>query len=266
MGLGLVRDRLGKTREALPILQQALEHYQQEHTRDHVQLDSSIIAKAHMSLGKAHEKLGEAQKAARHMSDALAIFRRTVGGDSPLTANAMAALGKVQVQLGHAKEGVALLHGALKLEIGKDAFHLETVWELFSKLKDIHMEEAKTRQERAPAHANNLATLQTLYAPYLPLIAAARRRIRKEHERDELGTLAVLYKTVGEIQLLAQDYAGGEAVLHEAVRCFKRVKDFDCQGLIESCEALLGIAASNQQKAAKPPAAPAAAAAASSSK
>ena len=38
MGLGLVRDRLGKTREALPILEQALEHYQKEHTKDFRQL------------------------------------------------------------------------------------------------------------------------------------------------------------------------------------------------------------------------------------
>ena len=52
------------------------------------------------SVGKAHEKLGEAKKAASHMSDALAIFRRTVGYDSPLTANAMGALGKVTAALG----------------------------------------------------------------------------------------------------------------------------------------------------------------------
>ena len=55
MGFGLVRDRLGKTRERT-ILQQALEHYRNEHTtKDHVQLDSSIIAKAHMSLTSARE-------------------------------------------------------------------------------------------------------------------------------------------------------------------------------------------------------------------
>ena len=64
--------------------------------RDHVQQDSSIIAKAHMSVGKCHEKLGATTKAASHMADALAIFRRTVGGESPLTANAMACLGKVR--------------------------------------------------------------------------------------------------------------------------------------------------------------------------
>ena len=249
MGLGLVRDRLGKTREALPILQQALEHYRNEHTtKDHVQLDSSIIAKAHMSLGKCHEKIGELKEAAEHMTDALAIFRRTVGYESPLTANAMGALGKVRCQLGDQKEGLALLRGALKLEIGKDAFHLETVWELFSKVKDLHMEEAKERQERAPKGVAPLQVLKEIYGPYLPLSIATRKRILPVHEENETGTLAVLYKTIGEVHLLAQDYAGGEEVLNDAVRMFKKVKDFDCKQLVEGCEALLNIAQSNKQK------------------
>ena len=67
-----------------------------------------------------------------------------VGYDSPLTANAMSSLGKVKVELGFVKEGLHLLKGALKLEIAKDAFHLETVWELFSRVKDVHMEQACT--------------------------------------------------------------------------------------------------------------------------
>ena len=52
------------------------------------------------------------------------------------------------LQLGQQKEGIALLKGALKLEVAKDAFHLETVWELFTKLKDLHMEEAKERKQQ----------------------------------------------------------------------------------------------------------------------
>ena len=208
-------------------------------------------SKAHMSLGKAHEKLGELKEAASHMADALSIFRRTVGYESPLTANAMGALGKVRAQLGEPREGLKLLKGALQLEIHKDAFHLETVWELFSRVKDLHMEDARTRQE-SQKHANHLQSLQATYSQYLPLIAAARRRITHKHEREEIGTLAVLYKTVGEIHLLAQDYVGGEGVLKEAVRCLKLVHDFDCASLIEGCEMLLNIAASNKPK---PPAA-----------
>ena len=51
---------------------QALDHYQREHTRGYQQLDSSIIAKAHMSIGKAYERLSEfddAAKARRSASD-----------------------------------------------------------------------------------------------------------------------------------------------------------------------------------------------------
>ena len=51
------------------------------------------------------------------MADALAIFRRTVGFDSPLTANAMGCLGKVRCELGQMKEGLKLLKDALRLEI-----------------------------------------------------------------------------------------------------------------------------------------------------
>ena len=40
-------------------LEQALEHYLHERTQGHQVVDSSIIAKAHTSVGKAQEKLGE---------------------------------------------------------------------------------------------------------------------------------------------------------------------------------------------------------------
>ena len=120
------------------------------------------------------------------------------------------------------------------------------VWELFTKVKDIHMEEAKAKQDNSK-HSNHLQQLQLTYSQYIPLINACRQRIKPLHERDELGTLAVLYKTVGEIHLLAQDYKGGEVVLNEAVRCLKKVSDFDCASLIEGCEMLLNIAMSNQK-------------------
>ena len=114
MGLGLVRDRLGKTKEALPILTQALEHYQREHTGpDAVTADSSIIAKAHMSVGRAHEKLAQLGEAAKHMAEAVRIFRRTVGGESPLTAHAMGSLGKVKASQGGG--AAAALKGASAL-------------------------------------------------------------------------------------------------------------------------------------------------------
>ena len=71
--------------------------------------------------------------------------------------------------------------------------------------------------------------------------------------RDELGTLAVFYKTAAELYMLAQDYTGGEHLCNEALRCFHKVHDFDCSGLIEGCEMLLNIAKSNKPKQAATP-------------
>jgi tetratricopeptide (TPR) repeat protein len=67
MGLGLVRERMGKVSEALPILLKSLEHYELEHTSNGHVADASIIAKANMSVGKAYEKLNKLDDAARHM-------------------------------------------------------------------------------------------------------------------------------------------------------------------------------------------------------
>ena len=256
MGLGLVRDRLGKTREAVPILTQALEHYQREHTKGFETVDSSIIAKAHMSLGKVQEKLGELDEAAKHMAEAMRIFKRTVGDSSPLTAHSMGSLGKVKASLGgvaNRKEALSLLKQALALEVAKDAFHLETVWELLTRLKDLQMDVAKERQARAPTqkHGSHLEALKTAYAQYLPLVAQARARIAAangQHERDDLGTLAVFCKTAGELCMLAQDYLLGEELLREALAHFERVPNFDCAGLIEGCNTLLQIAEANNPR------------------
>merc|ERR1740139_2134018 len=151
MGLGLVKDRLGKTREALPILEQALDHYLRERTQGHQVVDSSIIAKAHTSVGKAQEKLGELAKAARHFAEALRIFRATVGESSPLTAGALATYGKLRMHMGpeHHREAVVLLTKALRLEVGVDSFYLQTAWELLQALKDLGMRGLSQAAEQA---------------------------------------------------------------------------------------------------------------------
>jgi len=70
--------------EALPILLQSLEHYEKEHTSGGRVGDASILAKAHMSVGKALRKLERDDEAAEHMAEALRIFRKTCGEASPL--------------------------------------------------------------------------------------------------------------------------------------------------------------------------------------
>jgi hypothetical protein len=82
-------------------------------------------------------------------------------------------------------------------------------------------------------HGSHLAALNATYSRYLPLVAAARARITPKHEKEDIGTLAVFYKTAGELCMLAQDYAQGEELLHEALRMFNNVPNFDCSGLIQ---------------------------------
>ena len=64
-----VRERLGKTKEALPILQQALSHYQDEYNKGGEQLDSSLIAKSHMSVAHALENLNQLDDAVYHVRE-----------------------------------------------------------------------------------------------------------------------------------------------------------------------------------------------------
>ena len=87
--------------------------------------------------------------------------------------------------------------------------------------------------------------LRAAYAPYVPLVAAARARLTPAHEQRELGTLAVWYKTVGELCCLAQEYGRGEELLTEALRLLRKVDDFDCSSLIDGCLSLLEIARAN---------------------
>ncbi len=64
-----------------------------------------------------------------------------------------------------------------------------------------------TRRRQASAGTNGtspLEALRAIYAQYVPLVEAAKLRIGPQHERDELGTLAVFYKTAAELYMLAQ--------------------------------------------------------------
>lgn len=256
MGLGLVRERLGKVSEALPILQQSLAHYEREHTSNGHVADASIIAKAHMSVGKAQQKLKNPDEAARHMTEALRLFRKTCGEDSPLTANAMGCLGKLQATRGPSRrrEALGLLKGALDREVRKDAFHLDSVWELLSKVKDVQLELAAEKQEReasgpSTSRQTHLASLEAAFSVYLPVIREACARVAPSHTTSDPGTLAVFYKTAGELAMLAQDYQLGADVLREALRFFDMVRGFDCASLVEGCHSLLSIAAANQTEA-----------------
>ena len=135
--------------------------------------------------------------------------------------------------------------------MAKDAFHLESTWELLNRLKDLHMEEARAASEARAAdapRADHLASLEAMFSPYVPLVRAARARLSAAHERDELGTLAVFYKTAGEVCCLGQAYDLGEDLLDEALRLLAKVDNFDVSSLVDGCNSLLSIARANNPR------------------
>jgi len=160
----------------------------------------------------------------------------------------MASLGKLRASQGapRRREAIALLRGALERESAKDAFHLESVWELLSELKDTQMEQATQSRPLDGGRTSQLAALEAAFAPHVPLVRAARARLTRDHEAAEPGTVAVFFKTAGELALLAQDYAFGAELLHEALRTFALVQGFDCSSLVEGCHSLLRIADANR--------------------
>ncbi|EKX32396.1 hypothetical protein GUITHDRAFT_121447 [Guillardia theta CCMP2712] len=232
LGLGLVKERQGNPREALPILQEALDSYKAEYKSEDA---TSLIAKAHMSVGQCHELLGELKEAQSHIRDAVSIFRKTVGDSSPLTANALGVLGRILVAQDRREEAEPLLLEALELEACKDAFHPDTVWRLLNQLKELWTEGGSNI---------GIAALNSKCRRYVPVIERCDVRICElkldqatpvAPFKADLGTIAVIYKTAGELVMLAGLYEQAKPLLRKALSLLERIPDFDCSVLIQSC-------------------------------
>eukprot|EP00286_Rhodomonas_abbreviata_P021916 CAMPEP_0181307184 /NCGR_PEP_ID=MMETSP1101-20121128/10732_1 /TAXON_ID=46948 /ORGANISM="Rhodomonas abbreviata, Strain Caron Lab Isolate" /LENGTH=439 /DNA_ID=CAMNT_0023413359 /DNA_START=114 /DNA_END=1433 /DNA_ORIENTATION=+ len=227
LGLGLVKERQGNPREALPVLQQALQHYKDDcKTED----GSSLIAKAHMSVGQCHEMLGELPEGAEHIRDAASIFQKTVGKVSPLYANAIGVLGRILIAQGKRDEAEPLIHESLDTEANKDAFHPDTIWKLLNTLKELWTENRKpTKLEELHANCRRyVGTIETIW----------RRIDELKLETDpksEKGTIAVIFKTAAELLMLAGEYGRSRPYLQRALKLLEAIKDFDCSVLIQSC-------------------------------
>jgi len=232
LGLGLVRERQGRPEEALPILQDALAHYKKDHGNED---GTSLIAKAHMSVGQCLEKLGRLQEAESHIRDARDIFRKTVGNTSPLTANALGVLGRILQAQGRPEDADPLLLESLELEVDKDAFHPDTIWRLLNSLKELWTEGGV---------AVELPVLQAKCRRYEPAIERCHKRIvhlkldqpgPHPSVKVDDGTVAVIYKTAGELCMLAGSYAVASVYIQIAVTQLEAIKTFDCSSLIQSC-------------------------------
>jgi len=247
-GLGLATDRLGNTEEALPMLYKALDGYRKERIDPEGNpVDSSIHAKVQSSIGHLHEKLGDFEQAMKYFAEAVRVFRKCTGeaAVSPLTTTAMGNLGKLKLAVNDLEAAQPLLAGALEGEVNKDSFQVDDTFTMVNLVKELHTRPPTDGQ------ALSLVQLHAKFAQYVDVLEKAIIRSEVFLETEKNGDVAALYKTIGEVLLLAGHNESAISVLSKAIGIFRKVTKMDCSGLIDGCNQLVTIAISMCEAASK---------------
>mmetsp|Transcript_35591 Transcript_35591/g.83186 ORF Transcript_35591/g.83186 Transcript_35591/m.83186 type:complete len:972 (+) Transcript_35591:110-3025(+) len=226
LGLGLVRDRLGKHREALPVCKQAYDFYKERANG----APASLQAKAGISCAKINAKLGNLSKAEEFIREAVHMYEVTCGETSPLTASAYYELGKCLWAQRKREQAQGALKQAYRLESMKDAWDLVTILEIHNLLMDTHLKEVDNIQ-------------RARFADYFPTVEYVIKRVRSELPQD--GNAAVYYKAAAELKAWGGKYAEAQDLFEEAVPLLRAEKSTDCTGLINSCTEMMAFCKRN---------------------
>ncbi len=135
LGLGLVLDRRGDTKQALEKCSEAKKWYQDKMSNVG---DSSLVAKCGNSIAKCLEKLGRFSEAEKDVKESIRIFEVTCGSDSPLVATACRNLGEIYLKQDKLVEGRSALKRAYHLEAIKDAVDILTLMEIHNRIFDSY--------------------------------------------------------------------------------------------------------------------------------
>mmetsp|Transcript_187 Transcript_187/g.762 ORF Transcript_187/g.762 Transcript_187/m.762 type:complete len:935 (-) Transcript_187:62-2866(-) len=222
LGLGLVRDRLGKHREALPVIKQAYDFYKERANG----APASLQAKAGISCAKLHAKLGEMEKAEVFIREAVMMYEVTCGETSPLTASAYHELGKCLWAQRKREDAQKALARAYELESMKDAWDLVTLLEIHNTLMDTHLKDTTNIN-------------RTKFQEYFKTTEFVTGRVRKNLPQD--GNAAVYYKAAGELKSWGGKYSEAKELFNEAIPLFQKEKAMDCSGLIAACRDMLSF-------------------------
>jgi len=222
LGLGLVRDRLGKHREALPVIKQAYEFYKERANG----APASLQAKAGISCAKLHAKLGELGEAEKYIKEAVHMYEVTCGETSPLTASAYHELGKCLWAQRKREDAQKALARAYELEAMKDAWDLVTLLEIHNMLMDTHL--------KATSNIN-----RAKFAEFFKTSDFIANRVRKTLPQD--GNAAVYYKAAGELRAWGGRYQEAKDYFNEAIPLFENEKGTDCSSLIQGCRDMLAF-------------------------
>ncbi|KAF4670764.1 hypothetical protein FOZ61_008780 [Perkinsus olseni] len=181
LGLGIVLERRGRVKEALQSCKKAHKFYLDKFEAVG---GSSLVAKAGMSVAKCYMKLNNLAKAQKYAEEAVEIFERTCGEDSPLVASACHTLGKIMWRKGKREGARENLERAYSLEAAKDAVDIRVLMEVHNELVETHTEGIEK--------VNRLA-----FRKYIPIVEVATKNIQENVVQD--GNAAVYYKLAAEL-------------------------------------------------------------------
>lgn len=133
MGLGLVYDRQNKTKEGLEYLKQALAWYKEQAKG----LPSSLVAKAHKSVGTAYQHMGKFQDALENYGAAVDLFKKTCGEWSPLTSNALSSVGEMHLKLGRVKKAYSAFAEAFEHQVRHDSLDINDLYKRILNLRQL---------------------------------------------------------------------------------------------------------------------------------
>ena len=108
--IGMVYVDLGRTREAAPLIREALEIRRREFGPEHTEVAASLESLGLLQLG-----LGEVDASGASLEEALAIRRRLLGDNHPLLANTLFHLGTHRLIRGRYPESTACLRECLAI-------------------------------------------------------------------------------------------------------------------------------------------------------
>eukprot|EP01099_Mayorella_cantabrigiensis_P003848 TRINITY_DN288_c0_g1_i3.p1 TRINITY_DN288_c0_g1~~TRINITY_DN288_c0_g1_i3.p1 ORF type:complete len:420 (-),score=95.20 TRINITY_DN288_c0_g1_i3:15-1223(-) len=229
LGLGLLKDRRGHTKEALPICLEAYEWYKSKF--QHLG-DSSLMAKSGMSVSKLYHKLNQLKEAEKYAAEAVEIFVKTCGETSPLVGNARKELGDVYMDMNELDKALHQYEKAYEIEAIKDNVCLVSLMEIHNAIIKIHLSDEKKKQ--------GLATLQQRFRPYEDVLEKAYQNIKTSLPQD--GNSAVYYKLAAELYCLSGNYQKAVTRFDEAMTLFRNEKSCDCSDLIQECQTLYQFA------------------------
>ena len=234
LGLGLVKDRLGNSAGAVPVLESAVTHYKSVHGPD----GSSLVAKALSSVGKTKEKCGRDEEAGEHYAEAVAVFRKTTGR-GPLLAGALALFGKNMLRRNQfMAAGKALAEGC-DMEVEKDALDLNSVWEILDNLKRAMLGIVQSEGGVTPDAKELAGEGCTLAERAIQKAANDWKEIEGPLNPATHGTTALFEMLAGEFSFANGSKLLAKPHLANALVIFTRVPGDTCAGLISTCTQLL---------------------------